>query len=247
MSKDVIVVLAAGKGTRMQSNKAKVLHEICGKPMIFYVIHESRKVTDGIVVVVGHQSEEVQDYLKNVMDVDYAYQNEQLGTGHAVKCALPVIKDAVENIVILCGDVPLVKSQTLISFLDIHKTQKNDMTILASYVDNPKGYGRIIQDLDRNVIGIIEESDASIDQKKINLINTGIYCVKKEFLERSIEMVRSDNAQGEFYLPDIVGILYKENSKIGFDVCKDFSEILGVNDINGLSVAQSVMKSRVGN
>lgn len=247
MGKDAIVVLAAGKGTRMKSDKAKVLHEICGKPMIFYVVSESLKVTDTVVVVVGHQAEAVQTYLKNTMDVEYAHQDKQLGTGHAVKCALPNFKDDVENVIILCGDVPLIKSESLKDFLDIHKDQNNDMTVLAAYVEKPKGYGRIIQDIKGNVTGIIEESDASIDQKNINLINTGVYCVKKDSLERSIKKVRSDNVQGEFYLPDIVGILYKENSKIGFDVCKDFSEILGVNDIEGLNVAQSVMESRVGN
>ncbi len=249
MSKDSIVILAAGKGTRMKSTKAKVLHQICGKPMIYYVINESKKVTDedNIVVIVGHQSEEVKTFARSVGNVKFAYQDKQLGTGHAVKCGMPEIKENVENVVILCGDVPLIRSETINDFINLHKNRKNDMTVLAAYVDNPTGYGRILQDRNNDVIGIVEESDASPDQKKINLINAGIYCLKKEHLEHSIKKINAENAQGEFYLPDIVSILYKESKKIGVDICKDFSEILGVNDIKDLDVAQGVMEIRVGN
>lgn len=247
MGKNAAIILAAGKGTRMKSSKAKVLHEICGKPMIGYVVDEAGKVADEIIVIVGHQREEVKGYLKEVDDLKFAVQKEQLGTGHAVKCAVPEIGRDVENIMILCGDAPLVKADTLKNFFISHENNNNDMTVLASYIENPKGYGRIILDNDKNVTDIVEESDASEDEKKINLINTGVYCVRKERLLESIEEVNSDNAQGEFYLPDIVGILFRQKRKIGFDICEDFSEILGVNDIKDLSVAQSIMESRVTN
>ncbi len=243
----VAVILAAGLGTRMKSDKAKVLHEINGKPMVMYVIETAKKVAgNDIVLVVGKQAEKVKKIVSDVYEVLFALQEDQLGTGHAVKCALPLIPEYAEQVLILCGDVPLLSPGTVTKLYDYHIREKRDVSVLAVAIENPQGYGRIITDDKQCVLGIVEEADATADQKKIKIINSGIYCVKKAFLEYSLNKIKADNAQGEFYLTDIVKIGYKENKSVGAIIGEDKEEILGVNSIQDLLVVERIIQKRLG-
>jgi len=232
-----IIILAAGMGTRMKSDKAKVLHEIADQPMISYVVETARKVAgDSVVVVVGHQAQKVRDCLSGFDELIFAHQDKQLGTGHAVLCALPQIPDHCEEVVILCGDVPLIQSETIIDLVEDHLENTRDISLLAVELDNPFGYGR--------VTGIIEEADATPAQKAINLINTGIYCIKKQVLMEALPKIRSDNAQGELYLTDVMGIGYRDKKKIGVQIGTDYKQILGVNTCQDLELVGAIMKKR---
>jgi UDP-N-acetylglucosamine diphosphorylase/glucosamine-1-phosphate N-acetyltransferase len=241
------VILAAGLGKRMNSDKAKVLHEINGKPMIMYVIETAKEIAgSNIIVIVGKQADKVIDTVSRNHKVVFALQKEQLGTGHAVKCAMPFLPPYSENILILCGDVPLLTCDTLKRLCYEHIKLDRDISILVVKTDNPKGYGRIIMDEKQYILGIVEEADATEDQKRINTINSGVYCVKKSFLEYSLDKIKADNAQGEFYLTDIVKIGYNENKKVGAIIGEDSQEILGVNSIQDLIVVEEIIQKRLG-
>jgi len=244
-TKIAIVILAAGLGTRMKSNKAKVLHEVCGKPMVNYVAKTASKIAgDNVVLVVGHQADKVRQTVSDIGTFGYAYQKEQLGTGHAVLCALPLLPDRSREVIILYGDVPLIKAETLSALIRLHANEKRDISILAVEFEDPSGYGRILLDKSGRVRAIVEEADASAQQKRIKLINTGIYCVKKEFLLRAVPQIKSDNAQGEIYLTDIVGIAYNEKRSIGVSVGGDPFEVTGINTIQELKRVERAMKNR---
>ena len=241
----VIIILAAGKGTRMKSDKAKVLHEINGKPMINFVVDAAKDIVgDNIVVVVGHQMEEVKECVLGNARVGFAVQNEQLGTGHAVICAMPEVPDDIDSVVILCGDVPLISSETLSEFLSSHKQAKADLTVLAVKVNNPTGYGRLVVNDKKEVLKIVEEADADADEKEINLINSGIYCVGKDFLSKSLAGINSNNSQSELYLTDIVGIGYNDNKIIRTYISENSSEVIGVNTIQDLNEAKRLITAQ---
>ena len=199
------VILAAGLGTRMKSSKAKVLHDLNGNPMITYVVETAEAVVgSNMVVVVGNQADEVRKVVLDRFDAVFAFQNEQLGTGHAVLCALMYIPEGTKNVVVLCGDVPLLRPKTVESLLSDHIKMDRDVTILAVNIDNPEGYGRLIVDSNSNVSGIVEQADATEAQRKIKTINSGIYCVKKDFLAYALPQIKPDNAQKEYYFTDII-------------------------------------------
>jgi len=241
------IILAAGLGTRMKSKKAKVLHEVIGRPMILYVVETARKVAgDDVVLVVGYQARIVQDIVSQYADVYYSTQKEQLGTGHAVLCAVPVLSDHIEQVIILYGDVPVLTHKTVLGLLDDHVKAKRDLSDLAEELGDPRGYGRILIDENGQVRKIVEEADATAVQKRIKMINTGIYCVKKEFLIDSIQKIRSDNAQGEFYLTDIIEIGCREGKDVGVVVGNNPDEVMGVNSFEDLQMAERVMYARQG-
>jgi UDP-N-acetylglucosamine diphosphorylase/glucosamine-1-phosphate N-acetyltransferase len=230
LSNSVVVILAAGKGTRMKSEKAKVLHHIFDRPMIMYVVETAAQISGkNVVVVVGNQAEKVQEVVSQSADVIFAFQEEQKGTGHAVMTAMPVLPESCQNVVILSGDVPLIKAATIKQLIVRHDEQHNEITILGVKLNNPFGYGRIIINKFGDVEKIIEEPDASEIEKNINTVNSGIYCVKKRFLEKSLFQIKSNNIQNEIYLTDIVGIANIRNKKIGLIICKDQTEVMGVN------------------
>ena len=238
-----VIILAAGLGTRMKSNLAKVLHPILGKPMISYVLETAYAVAqDNVVVVVGHQADEVKRVCSLTPGIGFALQETQLGTGHAVLCAMPQLAHNVEDVIILCGDVPLLKAATVRRLLDEHRENKRILSLLAVVVDQPRGYGRVIMDDRRNLTRIVEEADATTDEKKVNLINSGIYCVNRRFLEASLARITPDNAQGEFYLTDIIGIGYADNQKIGVMVGDDDLEVSGVNSMVDLKFVETIIK-----
>jgi UDP-N-acetylglucosamine diphosphorylase/glucosamine-1-phosphate N-acetyltransferase len=238
-----VVILAAGQGTRMESNKAKVLHEIAGRPMILYVVEAARRIAgDNVIVVVGHQAQKVRDIISESAQLHFAYQEEQLGTAHAVQCAVPSIPGGCDEVVILCGDVPLIRAETISGLIEDHLSAARDISLLAVEVENPYGYGRVLVDDKRQVFGIIEESDATVAQKQINLINAGIYCIHKAFLLQALPKIRTNNAQNELYLTDIMGIGHSENKKIGVVIGTDPSEVIGVNTIQELKRVEMILQ-----
>lgn len=243
-----VVVLAAGLGTRMKSNKAKVLHELLGKPMIMYVAETAVKIAgNNVVIVVGNQADAVKKTVSDHFKVFYSVQEEQLGTGHAVRCAFPCLPDQVEQVVILNGDVPLLTPGTVIDFIEDHLSERRHISVLAVEVENPKGYGRIIFDNGMHVNEIIEESDANEEQRAVKTINTGTYCVQKDFLFQSVRKIDSNNAQSEFYLTDIVKIGNEEGKRVGALVGKDPEEFIGINNPLELVSAEKMLKNRLGN
>lgn len=242
--KPAIVILAAGLGKRMKSQKAKVLHEIMGKPMIMYVVETAIRISGkNVILVVGNQAEKVIKTVAKNVEVNFAFQKKQLGTGHATLSAMPHIPEDVNEVIILCGDVPLLTAKTVQALYQDHLDEKRDLSLLAVNVDNPQGYGRVVMDEQRNIIGIIEDADATKEQKLIKMINTGIYCVNKEFLSHALKKIKSDNVQGELYLTDIVEIGYKSGKKVGVIVGKNCQEVIGVNSPEDLMEVENIMRN----
>jgi len=242
-----VIILAAGLGTRMKSSKAKVLHRLLGKPMILYVTQTAKEIAGtNVVLVVGHQAEKVRETVASEVTARYALQKQQLGTGHAVLCALPHIPSGTEDVMILCGDVPFLTPHTALKLIENHRAAGRDLTVLAVDIDNPKGYGRILLGTDGRFEKIVEEADATEAQKSIQTINTGIYCVKTEFLAKALKQVTPDNAQGEFYLTDIIEIGCAWGKVVGVMNGKDPEEVRGINSYQDLIEAERIMRARIG-
>ena len=246
MKKNVaVIILAAGMGTRMKSDKAKVLHEIQERPMILYVVETARKIAgDNVIVVVGNQAQKVRAIVSDTADLLFAYQEQQLGTAHAVLCALPQIPELCDLVVILYGDVPLIQPETIAGLVEDHLNARRNISLLAVELDNPCGYGRILLDDNKQITAIIEEADATADQKRIKLINTGIYCIDKAFLLEALPKIRSDNAQGELYLTDIISVGYKEKRNMGVTIGTNCQQILGINTCQDLETVDAIMKTQ---
>ena len=242
MNKLKVVILAGGQGTRMKSKIPKVLHKVLDRTMIDYVIEASNDINaDDIMVIVGHQSAMVKSVIGS--DVKYAYQKEQLGTGHAVMQALDFIGDN-ENILILYGDTPLIKKETLEKLVKIHNKEKNYATVISSFVDNPTGYGRIVRE--NGIFNkIVEQKDASEKEAKINEINTGVYIFNSNALKEALNNLSNDNSQKEYYLTDTLELIKNTGNKVGIMVADDNEEFLGVNSKYELATAISVMRKRI--
>lgn len=238
------IILAAGKGTRMKSEHPKVLHQICGMPMIRYVAMAAREAgSEKIVVVLGHGSEKVEASLKE-NGISFALQREQLGTGHAVMMCEEAFRNEKSDILILCGDAPLIRSSMLASMIKKHAAEKNAVTVLTAEVNDPAGYGRIIKD-GREIVRIIEEKDASEEVKKTKEINSGVYCVNSEFLFRALKMIGRKNRQGEYYLTDIIEIGKNSGQRVGWVKTDCSDEIRGVNSRKDLAAAEQIMRIRI--
>ncbi len=240
-----IIILAAGLGTRMKSDMAKVLHPILGVPMISHVLETASQVADrDIIVVVGHQADRVKNACQKFRSVSFARQSEQKGTGHAVICAMPAVPESVQHVVILCGDVPLLKAETVNELVCDHVQADRDLTLLAVELTNPTGYGRVIMNADRQLTKIVEEADADDAEKAVALINSGIYCVSRSFLASSLMELTPDNAQGELYLTDIIAVGYRWGKHLGVLVGPDPEEVSGVNTIEHLKAVEALMAAR---
>jgi len=234
----VIVILAAGKGTRMRSDKAKVLHLLHDRPLIMHVLQTALEIAgEDIVVVVGNQAEKVQKVVSDAANVAFAFQ----GTGHAVKCAMDALPDHCEHVVILSGDVPLIQASTVRSLISDHIQQKNDITVLGVYLENPFGYGRIVTNAVGGVEKIVEETDANDRDKAIKIVNSGIYCVDKNFLAMSLSQITPNNNQKEIYLTDVVGVARHTGRKIGLMICGDQREVMGINTLQDLMNIEAVV------
>lgn len=235
--------MAAGKGTRMKSSLAKVLHEVFYAPMIHHVLDSVAGLGGEIIVVTGHQREKVEAVLKGY-DVVFVNQEQQLGTGHAVLCAEHRISKDRDTVMILCGDTPLIRKDTLSRMLASHAASGSVLTIMTTILANPTNYGRIITGESGSVLRIVEEKDASEGQKQIKEINAGIYCVAKDFLFKALGNVDTDNKQGEFYLTDIVRIAQKSGYVIERYQCDNPQEVLGVNSRVELAQAHNHIMMR---
>lgn len=234
------IVLAAGKGVRMRSDLPKAVHRVCGKEMVKHVVDSAKGMgASKIIAVVGYKAETVESVLDE--KIETVYQHQQLGTGHAVMQAVPMLTKEIEHVVVLCGDTPLIKPETLKGLMDYHIKENCGMTVLTVKMDNPQGYGRIIKNGKGNIIGIVEDSDASPQQKKIQEINSGIYCFDRKHLIEGIESLKRDNAQGEYYLTDIVEFLCNKGIIIGGFCAQDQQEVMGVNTKYQLSAVQKIM------
>ncbi len=238
------LVLAAGKGTRMRSDRAKMLHELADQPMIEHVLASIGALQPAAtVVVVGHQREEVATAVAH-RGVRIAVQEQQLGTGHAVLAAADLLQEHDGTILIICGDTPLIRPATLRAMLAAHRRAGAVLTVLTTKPANPFGYGRIVTDREGRITAIVEERDADGDQKRISEINAGIYCVESTFLWPALARITTDNQQGEMYLTDIVGIANRDGHPVGRWLCPDPDEVLGVNSREELAQAHAILQKR---
>ena len=238
------IVLAAGQGTRMKSKLYKVLHPVCGKPMVQHVVdHIGTLNVERIVTIVGHGAEMVKDRLGE--QSEYVLQAEQLGTAHAVQQAEPILGTLEGTTLVVCGDTPLIRPETMKALFDYHTSQNAKATILTAVASDPTGYGRILRDVKGNVAQIVEQKDATEEQRKVTEINTGTYCFDNKALFEALKLVKNDNAQGEYYLPDVIEILQKQGEIVAAYVTDNFDETLGVNDRFALSQAEEIMRARI--
>lgn len=238
------VILAAGKGTRMKSALPKVLHAVAGKPMVTFPVDVARKLgCHPTVLVVGHAAEAVKDELAGSA-ASFALQAEQLGTGHALLCAREALRDFSGTLLLLCGDVPLLREETLERLITEHRTNRAAVTVLTAELADPFGYGRILREGDQ-VLGIVEEKDASREQKAIREINTGIYAFEAPFVFEALAGVDCDNAQREYYLTDVLAAARTAGRRVGAAVLEDADEAMGINDRVQLARACAVMRRRI--
>ncbi len=244
-SRDTIaLVLAAGKGTRMRSSVPKVLHPLLGRPLLGHVLGLLRASgIDRIVVVVGHGADRVMETFRGA-GLDFVIQEQQLGTGHAVACAEKEVGPGDSDILIICGDTPLIREETLKEFIRRHQESGNRLSILSSNFPNPTGYGRIVRDHNGVFKRIVEEKDALETEKRITEINTGTYLVDRKVLFTLVKELSSDNAQGEYYLTDIVELAVNEGLKVDAFCLASEEEALGVNSRYQLAVAEKVLLNR---
>ena len=244
MGNIISVVMAAGKGTRMKTNKSKVVHKIYGRELVNRVIDTAEKVgSDEIICIVGHQKESVMDAIGN--RAKFAIQEDLLGTGHALMQAVPYLEGKRGKVLILYGDVPLIREETLRALIKRSEDNSEYATVITAMYDNPTGYGRIIRDVDGRVIEIVEEKDATEEQRKIKEINSGIYCFDIEELLEAIKEIKPNNAQGEYYLTDVIKIMSEKGLKTGALIVEDNTEILGVNDRIQLELLTRVLRMRI--
>lgn len=238
------VILAAGMGTRMKSKMPKILHKVCGKPLSKWVIDASKAAgADKVCAVVGHKAETVKEVLGDVCE--FALQAEQKGTGHAVMQAIDVIKNSKGEVVILNGDTPLITAETINKAIEYHKNNGNQATVITAILDDATGYGRIVRDNDGSVLKIVEQKDASEEEKKINEVNSGMYVFDAQSLVYALDKITPNNAQGEYYLTDTLEILLSAGKKIGGYAISDNDEIRGINDRVQLNEAENIMQKRI--
>lgn len=244
MSNVLSVILAAGQGTRMKSDKIKVLHHVGGRPMIQHVVNSITDFSSNIIVVVGHQSNDVNGIL-NDKYIKFVEQREQLGTGHAVIQAREYIANHNGPVLVLYGDTPLIREETLNDFINLHQNKNAACTVLTALIGNPTGYGRIIRSQGGNISKIVEEKDATIKEKDVNEINSGVCCFDSSLLLEALDEIDNNNAQGEYYLTDTISFLSNKGELVVPMIVDDNSEIIGINDRINLFRAEKVLRHRI--
>ena len=238
------IILAAGEGKRMKSSTSKVLHKVCGKEMVNHVIDIMRKSKlDDVNVIIGKCAEQVKAATEN-RQVSYSFQDKQLGTGHAVLCAEEFLKGKKGIVAIFTGDAPLVKEETVNNLMNFHTEGDFKATILTSIIEEPAKYGRIIRNSKGEVEKIVEFKDCNEEEAKVKEINAGMYAFDIEYLLNSLGKLNNNNAQGEYYLTDVIEIFKKEGLKVGAMVM-DFEETLGVNSRVELAMAEEILRNRL--
>ena len=239
------VILAAGKGTRMKSDIPKVLHKIFEKPLLGYVLGSVKDITTENFVIVGHHAEEVQEYVEtNYNNAKTVLQTPQLGTGHAVSMVCPYLEDYSGQILILCGDTPLITSETLKKFVEYHNSNNSDLTVMSTIFENPANYGRIIREQDGSLKCIVEEKDATQEEKAVKEVNAGIYILNWAKVKPAFSQLTSNNAQGEYYLTDIISWGKNNGLKVNAFILENSDEIYGINSRKNLAEASRIMNTR---
>ena len=242
------VILAAGKGTRMKSETPKVLHTIFDKTLVGYVIDavNNTGLVDENFVIVGHQAERVEEFIsKSYNNAKTVLQSPQLGTGHAVSMVTPFLNNFEGEIIILCGDTPLITETTLKEFIDFHYSNKSDLTVMSAIFDNPTNYGRIIRNKNGTLNSIVEEKDATIEQKAVKEVNAGIYCLNWGKIKAAFGQLKSNNAQGEYYLTDIIKWANEQDLNVNAYILKNNDEIFGINSKTHLAEAAKILNRKV--
>lgn len=238
------LILAAGQGTRIKSDIPKVLHKVCGKEMVNHVIDNMRKASiEDVNVIIGKGAELVKKETES-RKVSYSLQEEQLGTGHAVKCAAEFLKGKKGTVLIFAGDAPLTKETTIKELIKYHEENNNSATLLSALVEDPTGYGRIIRDENGQVLKIVEHKDCNEEELKVNEMNAAMYCFDIEDLVNALEKISNDNVQGEYYLTDAIGIVKEEGKKVGA-VVTDYEDTIGVNSRAQLAEAEEILRNRI--
>ncbi|MEI5994112.1 GlmU protein [Enterococcus sp. 4G2_DIV0659] len=244
MENRYVIILAAGKGTRMKSKLYKVLHPVAGKPMVEHIMDQVEKTNPSeVVTIVGHGAEAIKSHLGERSQ--YALQEEQLGTGHAVLQAQDHLADKQGTTLVITGDTPLLTAETLTNLFAYHQGKNASATILTAHADDPTGYGRIIRDHVGIVEKIVEQKDASEQEARVQEINTGTFCFDNEALFKALSKIDTNNAQGEYYLTDIIEILKKEGKTVAAYQMADFEEAMGINDRVALAEANKIMHQRL--
>ncbi len=235
-----VVIMAAGKGTRMKRDDIpKVCNLVLGKPLIQYVVDQAKSLSaTKIICIVGHKQELVREALKNE-PVLFAEQLEQLGTGHAVLQTADLLKDFDGDIMVLSGDVPLLKESTLRALMAKHQGGHYVATVLTAMAENPEGYGRVLRAHEDHFDQVVEHKDATEEQLLIAEINSGIYVFDGQKLFNELNKVGNSNVQGEYYLPDVLPLLQKTGSKVGVEICETFAEIQGINTVDELTTVEA--------
>ena len=240
------VIMAAGKGTRMKSDLPKVLHLVNGKPMILHVIKTGKDIgSEQIILILGHKKEMVIDTVKNE-NVEYVIQEPQLGTGHAVQQTYNLLKDFKGNVLVLSGDVPLLRKSTINKMLKIQNNGKYGATVLTAIFEDPFGYGRVIRKSDDTLDKIIEHKDCTEAQLKIKEINAGIYIFDSKILYPALEKIRNYNNQNEYYLPDALKYIAESGKSIALHITNEPTEISGVNTVEQLEELNLIYKKWYG-
>lgn len=238
------VIMAAGQGKRMKNpDKAKVMHTLAGIPLVEHVVRLARSVGCArIIVVVGHQRQSVIDHLTGIdPSIEFAVQEQQLGTGHAVRMTETLLRDFEGDILILSGDAPLTREGTIREALRKHRTADAAVTVLTAVLPDPDGYGRIIRDRNEHILRIVEQKDADAEERSVHEINSGIYVFRRDVLFDALERITNDNAQGEYYLPDVFAIFRREDRVMVPHVVERFDELRGVNTIDQLMEMEHIL------
>lgn len=233
------IIMAAGKGKRMNSSIPKVLHKVAGKPMIEHILNIPFQLNASpIVVVIGHNGEEVERFLATLQKkTEVVWQDKLLGTGDAVKRALPFVKNRSEHVLVLCGDTPLLTLQTVRHLVESHFERKPACTVLTAKIDNPAGYGRVVRDEDGFVVRVVEDVDATNEEKQIKEVNAGVYVFDINLLEEGLDNLSSSNNQKEYYLPEVISYFVKKGYRVDAVKAKNAEEIRGVNSRTELYLA----------
>jgi len=244
------ILMAAGKGTRMQSDLPKVLHEVAGRPMLHWVVEACEKAgANRCVVIVGYKAELVIESLKNYtgqIQIEFAEQTEQLGTGHAVMMAKPSFEDQVPcDVFVLAGDGPLIRETTLATLLQTHRESGAGATMATSVIDDPSGYGRVVRDSIGNFAAIVEQKDASPEQLAIQEVNPSYYCFASADLFGSLDKLTNKNASGEYYITDVPAILKQEGKAVSVVDAVPSEDILSINTLEQLADVDAVLKARL--
>ncbi|MDM8004673.1 MAG: NTP transferase domain-containing protein [Phycisphaerae bacterium] len=240
------IILAAGRSTRMVTDLPKVLHEVCGRPMLAYVVDACRAAgIERIICVVGYQKDAVIQTFKDDPQIIWVEQTEQKGTGHAAMVCRDALADFDGNLVVIAGDMPLVRSETLALLIQRHEKERSAVTLATALLDNPTGYGRIIRDEYGNLEGIVEEGDCTSEQRKIKEVNPSYYCFDKKLLFTALDRVRPDNVKGEYYITDALEILIQAGHRAVAVTAVPAEDAMGINSRHNLAEVGRIMQDRI--